>query len=214
MALLRYFCVADPAPELVDQLRDVLDGANFELAPTLKALFLSEAFYSDEARMTLTSSPVEMGVGFINVTGLVIRPNELEFRLDFMSQVPTRPPTVDGWPVDDEWLSAQGMLSRANLVRSCIGNRTLQDALGIDVRALLPDATPSAGEVVDALALRLHVDATPAERAIYVGYLNTERLPNGDVVDSPFDVTQGEHIDDRVRGLLYVLAQHPQAQKR
>ncbi len=213
-SLLEYFCMPQPAPELVDQFAQRLRDENYELAPALKALFLSEAFFSDEARRAFVTSPVETAVGFVNATGLVIRPSEFESRLDQMGQVPTRPPTVDGWPGGSQWLSAQGMLDRANLVRSCIANRTLQDSLGIDVADLLPPGGPSAGEVVDALALRLGVEPSASERAAYVDFLDTERLPNGDVVPSPFDPTNPTHVDDRVRGLLYVLAQHPQAMKR
>lgn len=213
-SLLRYFCVEDPDAVLVEELAGVLRDEGYELAATLRALFLSEAFFSAGARAAFVASPVEMGVGFINATGLVIRPNELEFRLEALGQVPTRPPSVDGWPRGAAWLSAQGMLRRANLVRSCIANRTLQEGLGIDVRALLPAGTPGAGDVVDALALRLGIVPSPGEREAYVTYLNSRPLPGGEVVPSPFDVSDDTHVDDRVRGLLYVLAQHPAASKR
>ena len=42
-------------------------------------------------------------------------------------------PTVNGWPSGSKWLSAQGMVDHANLRKSAITNRVLQDSLGIDV---------------------------------------------------------------------------------
>jgi len=208
-AMLRYFCIEAPSEPLIAQLAEVLREGEHDIALALRALFRSESFYSDAAKAGLVRGPVEMAIGYINATGLVIHPNELEYRLDLMGQVPTRPPTVDGWPSGEGWLSAQGMLDRANLARSCIGNRRLQQDLGIDITELLPSENPTSVEVVDTLALRLGVTPTSEQRTIYARLLDTQRLANGDVIDSPFNAQDPVHIDDRVRGLLYALAQHP-----
>ncbi len=209
LSLLRYFCMDAPAPELVDQLAKVLKDGGWELAPALRALFLSEAFYSPEGKAGLVKGPTEMAVGFINSTGLVMPLDQLEYRLDRLGQVPTRPPNVNGWPGGPQWLSAQGMVDRANLLRTCIVNRSLQQTLGIDVATLLPPGTPTSAEVVDALAQRLGVTPTPEQHDLYVEYLDTDRLADGTIVPSPFDPTNPTHVDDRVRGLLYVLGQNP-----
>jgi len=42
-----------------------------------------------------------------------------------------------------------------------------------------------------------------------VDYLNTERQNDGTVVADPFDGSDAGHLDERVRGLLWILAQHP-----
>jgi hypothetical protein len=194
---------------VVDELAGILRDQGYELAPALRALFLSEAFYSEKAREGLVKSPVEHAVGFVRSTGLTIRVGTLDSTLVALGQRPTQPPTVNGWPGGPLWLSAQGMIDRTNHVRNCITARTLQAGLGIDAAALLPSPNATSAEVVDALADRLKVVLAPPEHDRCVEYLDTQRLGDGTVVPDPFDPTNATDIDERVRGLLYVLAQHP-----
>ena len=59
-----------------------------------------------------------------------------------------------------------------------------------------------------------HDDLSDVERQACVDYLNTQRQSNGTVVSSPFDGSNQTHLDERVRGLLWILAQHPSSQVR
>ena len=212
LSLLRGFVMDEPDQALVDQLAQVLRDENYELAPTLRALFRSEAFFSDEARGSLVKSPVDHALGFQLSTGLRVRVNELHYALDDMGNVPTMPPTVDGWPGGEQWLSAHGMVERANLLRDAIGDSDSieeQELFGLDLRALLPPGTPTSLEVVDALALHLGVKLTPDERTRLAEYLDTRKESSGEVVADPFDPANPEHVEERIRGLLYILGQHP-----
>jgi hypothetical protein len=208
--LLQYFCYADPPAERIDEVADLIRASNWEIAPVLQALFVSEAFYSEKAKEGFVKSPVEFAAGFIRSTGLVIQTRDLDRSLTALAQRPTQPPNVNGWPSGTLWLSAQGMVERANLVQRCITARTYQQGLGIDPADLLPPGTPSSSEVVDALAALLDVPLSPTEHTEYATYLDTQRLSNGTVVPDPFDPTNPTDIDERVRGLLYVLSQHPE----
>jgi hypothetical protein len=207
--LLEGFCYLAPPDAVVGELAGILRDQGYELAPVLRALFLSEAFYSEKAREGLVKSPVEHAVGFVRSTGLTVRIGTLDATLVALGQRPTQPPTVNGWPGGPLWLSAQGMIDRTNHVRNCITARTLQASLGIDVGALLPSPGATSAEVVDALADRLNVVLAPSEHDRCVEYLDTQRLGDGTVVADPFDPTSATDVDERVRGLLYVLAQHP-----
>ncbi len=69
-------------------------------------------------------------------------------------------------------------------------------------------STEPGQSVTDALAALLNVHMTPAERASYITYLDTT-IENGVVVASPFDGSNLQHLNNRVRGLLYILSQHP-----
>jgi hypothetical protein len=180
----------------------------------LSVLFKSEAFYSAKSKAGLVKGPVDHGIGFIRSTGLVIPIRAVDTAMTLEGQRPTQPPTVNGWPVGTEWLSAQAMLDRANVVLTCIADRVRQAEAGIDVADLLPPGTPTSGEVVDSLAARLRVTLSPSDRTACVTYLDTQRLADGTVVPSPFDPTNPTHVDQRVRGLLYILAQHPTYQIR
>jgi uncharacterized protein (DUF1800 family) len=212
--IFEHFCHEDPSDAVVDAMAAILRANDYELSPLLATLFKSEAFYSAKSRACLVKGPVDHGVGFVRSTGLVIRLGTLDAALAIEGQRPTQPPTVNGWPIGTEWLSAQGMLDRANVVLTCVTDRTRQAAAGVDVAALLPPGTPTSGEVVDALAARLRVTLSTSERDACVTYLDTQRLSDGSVVPSPFDPANPTHVDERVRGLLYVLAQHPTYQLR
>jgi uncharacterized protein (DUF1800 family) len=211
-SLLRGFVTDEPSQVLIDQLAQTLRDADHQLAPTLKTLFQSEAFFCAEARRSLVKSPVDHALGFQRSTGLSVRVNELHYALDDMGNVPTMPPTVDGWPGGEQWLSAHGMVERTNLLQDAISDRDSiaeQELKGLDLRALLPPGTPTSVEVVDALALRLGVPLDPDERTRLAEYLDTRREGDGSVVADPFDPNDPDLVDERIRGLLYILGQHP-----
>jgi hypothetical protein len=133
-----------------------------------------------------------------------------------MGQRPTQPPGVDGWPGGTQWLSGQGMVDRANTVNYLTEQaQGIQGNLNIFARDLLPGMPGTSTEAVTTLAQRLNVTLSPAEVTEATTYLDTQRDNNGNVTPSPFDqldplVAAGlTEIEDRVRGLLWILAQHP-----
>jgi hypothetical protein len=128
-----------------------------------------------------------------------------------LTQRPTQPPSVNGWPIGSDWLSAQNMLDRANGILECIRDRTDQTAAGVSVANLLPPVVTPGDDanVVDGLATLLHVTLTPTERTSLVDYLNSQAGAGGVPTPSPFDRTNTTHLNERVRGLLYILALHP-----
>jgi hypothetical protein len=206
---LEHYCYADPPQARIDELAALLRGANWEIAPVLQALFVSEAFYSEKALEGFVKSPVEQGIGFMRSANLPIVLRDLDRSLVALGHRPSQPPNVNGWPGGELWLSAQGMVERSNLVEKAIAARTYQAGLGISVADLLPTPTATSGEVVDALSALLRVDLAPDERTECVTYMDTQRLSNGTVISDPFDPTNPTDIDERVRGLLYILGQHP-----
>lgn len=223
--IFEHFGYEAPSALVTDALAQMLRGGNWELTPLLETLFKSRAFFSARAKAGLVKGPLEHFVGFIRSTGLTPIDNKgaadppafpqntlatVEDRLSRLAQVPTQPPSVNGWPVTEQWLSAQNLLDRANAVMQCINDRTDQASAGIDVTNLLPPpGQRSSPEVVDALALLLHVALTTADRQSCIDYLDTDRLSNGTVIQSPFDATNATHVSQRVRGLLYILSLHP-----
>jgi uncharacterized protein (DUF1800 family) len=222
--LFSYFGHADPADALVASMGQLLRDSDYEMKPLLKALFKSEAFFGAKSRAGIPKNPVEHMLGFVRSTGLVpVDPRRmtdpaytpanrlvtLEAILINAAQRPTQPPSVNGWPIGSEWLSAQNMLDRANGVLLCIADRTDQATAGIDLTAILPPvAERTSAAVTDTLAALLNVHMTAAERASYITYLDTT-IEGGVVVASPFDGSNAQHLSNRVRGLLYILSQHP-----
>ncbi len=204
--LLTWFCYDDPPENVVAELGALLRNGGWNLAPVFQTLFLSEAFYSDKARQGFVKSPVEHAIGFVRATGLLAPERSvIDPALNLLGQRPTQPPSVAGWPLDEAWLSAAGLVDRANLTNSILAARTFQTGLGITAASLLPPLPATSAQIVDALASRLNVTVSPAERAAYVAYLDQNAAGQAD----PFDASNPTDVDQRLRGLLYALAQHP-----
>ena len=206
--ILEAFCYDAPPESVVAELGALLRQSGWELRPVLETLFLSEAFYSEKARAGFVKGPVEHFVGFVRSTGLWTPERFLDAGLNLLGQRPTQPPTVNGWPVGEAWLSAQQMVDRANGVSFILAQRAFQAGLGQSAGQLLPPGTPTSSEVVDALLEVLDLEAAPAEHAAYVTYLDTG-IVAGVPTPDPFDPSDPQDVDLRVRGLLYVLSQHP-----
>ncbi|MCR9244899.1 MAG: DUF1800 domain-containing protein [bacterium] len=208
--LLLEFVSDAPSDEQVRNLAQVIRDANYEMRPVLRRLFLSQAFYAAAGEMV--RSPVDFGIGFVRSTGLLVAPRTMRDELNSVAQQPSRPPSVFGWPQGEEWLSADGVVERANLVRRVIGDRTYQTTNGVVLA--MPAGETDPGAVVDHFAGLLAVTLSIEERTRLVTYLDSN-VRSGVVVEpDPFDVNDSRHIDERVRGLLYILASHPGALAR
>ena len=213
--LFEHFCRESPPDALVDEMATYLRQQDYELTPFLDRMFRSEAFYAAASRRALVKSPVEFGLGFIRETGLDIAPSTLTSQLSTLGQVPTQPPTVNGWPQGSLWFSAQSMADRMNLVYLCIENTNAQRTAGIEVADILPPVDQrTAPAVVDRLEELLGLSLSTTEEQACLDYLNSVRSSDGSSNASPFDGTNQSHLDERVRGLLYVLAAHPSYQVR
>jgi uncharacterized protein (DUF1800 family) len=213
--LFEYFVYLDPPQTLVDDMAAYLRSQDYEIAPFVDRLLRCEAFWSAEARSGLVKSPLEFTVGFLRSTGLLVTPANLDASLNSLTQRPCLPPTVAGWPSGDLWVFSAGMLDRINFVDLCIEDRVRQASVGINVANILPPVPQrTADAVVDTLSALLRIELTAAERTRMVDYLNTTAGAGGTAVASPFDGSSQAQLDERVRGLLYVLAQHPTYQSR
>lgn len=208
--LLREFVSDEPQPGEIQALAAVIRDEDFAMRPILRRLFLSQLFYSHKHAMI--RMPVDFGVGLVRATGLLVEPSTLRAGLSALAQVPGAPPSVFGWPQGKEWLSAAGMVERANLVRRVIGDRTYQTTNGYGLT--LPAGTPDAAAVVDHFAALLSVRPSVTERATLIDYLDTNVTGAGVRQVDPFDPATAQDVDCRVRGLLYILAGHPDAQLR
>lgn len=209
------FCYTNPDETLVAELAALLRDNDWDLAHFWRTLFKSEAFFSARSRGAFVKNPVEYGIGFTRTTGLLLRVDEMDDLLTNLGQLPTRPPTVDGWPSGTEWLSAQALVDRTNLAWEAITDLSRHQTEGIAVQDILPPENErTAGAVIDTCVDLLDVKLVEGDREDLLDYLNTDRQSNGSVVESPFDGTNQTHLDERVRGLLHILAQHPTYQVR
>lgn len=208
--LLREFVTDEPGGALIASLARVVRKHDYEMRPILRALFLSEAFHRRQKSMI--RMPLEYAIGLIRSTGLMVSPAVLRTRLQSMAQVPGSPPSVFGWPQGSEWLAAAAMVERANTARRLITERTFQTTNNYPLH--LPDGDRDAAAVVDYLASLMSVRLGGEERETLITYLNSNVLSNGTVQASTFDANNATHVSSRARGLVYILANHPDAMRR
>ncbi len=153
--LFEFFAYRDPDDETVDALAAVLRDADYELAPVLKNLFLSEAFYSSETVGTQVKSPVDLVVGSLRKLGVtqVSNPASIDKALQDMGQELFEPPDVKGWRGGRSWVNSSRLLIRYNTVTELVREvRQGGGKKGIDVVALLKGSEcNTAAEIVDAL---------------------------------------------------------------
>lgn len=64
--LWEFFVYENPEPELVAELGKIFAQSYFEIAPLLKTIFLSEAFYSEKAIQNQIKSPIQLMLGLLD----------------------------------------------------------------------------------------------------------------------------------------------------
>lgn len=209
--LLKYFYNDNPAPELIAAFAGVLRQNNLLVGPSLKTLFLSEAFYAAEGRQGMVRDFYEMAVGLVRTTGLTETKSQYRRYLANMNSVPARPPSVEGWPEGDDKISSQATgVEMPNFVNELITNRTKQQEQGYDIGAALqPEGATRADEVVDHLALLLGVVLDDTERASIIDYMNVEINSDGEETPLNYTPQNANHQNRKLRNLLWILSQHP-----
>ncbi len=209
--IFEFFCYENPPQALVDAMAADLRASGYELKPFLKDLFLSEAFFSKRSRAGRVKNPVEYTVGLMRSTGLKLTVANTANWLAALGQRPGQPPTVNGWPLGALWYSAAAMVNRTNLSYAVVGDVTRQNGAGMNIANVLPPA-PTAQQVLDTVSGLMGVPLSDSEEAALLAYLNTVRQSDGTIVASPFNGASQAHLDERARGLVYILAQHPSFQ--
>ncbi|HEX3099205.1 MAG TPA: DUF1800 domain-containing protein [Usitatibacter sp.] len=109
----REFVSPTPDPAEVERWAAVFRESRYEVKPLLRAVFLSDAFWSPENRATLVKSPVDLVVGTLHM--LDVRPQDLRpaaVACAALGQNLFAPPNVKGWPGGDAWIDSATLLGR------------------------------------------------------------------------------------------------------
>lgn len=115
--LLTFFVRPDPDKRLVAALGREIRKNDYKLKPALKTLFMSRAFYDDEARGSLVKSPTELLLGAARQLDLPIRDARAAVRLIAgMGQELMEPPNVKGWPGGTHWINTAMLYKRYNAI--------------------------------------------------------------------------------------------------
>jgi uncharacterized protein (DUF1800 family) len=111
--LWKFFAYDDPEPNLVDALASEFRNSHEELRPLMKTLFLSEEFYSPQARMSQIKSPVQFLSQALRTLPIPLPDsNVVEFACRQMGQIPFFPPNVKGWDGGKSWINTATLTFR------------------------------------------------------------------------------------------------------
>ncbi len=117
----RFFAYDEPDPKLIDALASELRDTREELRPFMKSLFLSEEFYSPQARNSQIKSPVQFLAQALRTLPVQLPdPNVVEFAFRQMGQVPFFPPNVKGWDGGKSWINTATLTFRYKLAHQLV----------------------------------------------------------------------------------------------
>lgn len=117
--LYRFFVRDEVSPQFAEQLGNLLRDNQYEIAPFLTTIFLSEDFYSEASVATHIKSPIEVLVSTYRKLGLTELPGipDPHTVCRTLGQVLLYPPTVAGWGGGRSWITPGLLFERANFAR-------------------------------------------------------------------------------------------------
>jgi uncharacterized protein (DUF1800 family) len=196
--LLTFFVYADPEPELVEAVAELLRAHDFELAPVMTTLFSSNVFYSARAYRALVKSPVEFVVGSYRLFEVSEAEPAALAALQRMTQVLFYPPNVKGWPGGAAWLNTSTVLARENFANGLMTTNVIRGSSWL-LAAGPGSPQRAAATIVDAV---VQDDVSAASRARLETYLaGTDSAVPG--------ALSAENFDGRMRGGAYLTMAMP-----
>ncbi|MEO8539232.1 MAG: DUF1800 domain-containing protein [bacterium] len=170
--LFSEFAYRNPDEATVGKLVDVWNSSNHDTRAVVRAILVSDEFYSLRAYRSLVRSPIEFIIGAVRGLELEADFLQIEQTSQSMDQRLYEPPSVAGWPGGEVWLSSGTFFARVNFLDSFLRARNRP----LPVPAL--SGLTSAEEIVDAALARL-VDGNvlPASRDAIVAHAKTISNP-------------------------------------
>lgn len=120
--LYHFFVRTEVSPEFARRLGALLRENDYEIAPFLTTLFLSEDFYSAPSVATHIKSPTELIVSTYRKLGLATLPGVPDPYTvgKTLGQVLLYPPTVAGWGEGRAWITPGLLFERGNFARDVL----------------------------------------------------------------------------------------------
>jgi uncharacterized protein (DUF1800 family) len=170
--LFEFFAYLRPEESLVEELAEVFRRGNFEVAPLVRAILTSSAFYSPKAMRTQVKSPAHLVIGSARLLGAdsAMIPNLIR-AMDLMGQALFYPPNVGGWPRGEGWITTSTILLRYNFSSLLLTGGMPGIARRPSTRPAVPagaqrllDGAGTAGEVVNRLVTAMAAGALTDDR--------------------------------------------------
>ena len=195
----------------VEKFANVYMNSNHSIKSLVRAIFVSDEFFSQRARFALIKTPLEFIVGTIRMLGATYSPGDPS-RPDFSILTRSRqmglellnPRDVNGWDLNLGWLNTSNMLERYNFANYFSTNReTNPNNPGVwitnDQLKKLTEPTAE-GTVRKLLSVLGPIEADGETINTLTNYLETDDQGNR----VSFEVNEST-IDKSVRGLVHLL---------
>lgn len=207
--LWRNFVHQNPSDSDVAPMVEAYQKSGRQIAPTLKAMFLSPGFFSPQAVGTQIKSPIEYIVGVArslkaDITDVKIYADAAAaMGLDLYN-----PPDVSGWKGGEEWISTFTLLERIRFVRTLVAKGRGGFVAGLDTSKIISDNFISTNaELADHFLLRfLHRIPQGNLRPTLLAFLAA-----GTRTPSVLRLPPAEK-EDKIRGLIRLILVSPEYQ--
>ena len=185
-----FFASDNPSEATIKALASHFRKSNYDIASTMKEIFLSEEFYSPKVMRQQVKSPVQWIVQTAKVLEAPLPAQAaLETALPQMGQKLFDPPNVKGWEGGRNWISSSTLLLRYNLAGYIVSGKA--PAQGVAARGsgiievpldkIAPaDARSNPERLCEVVSMRLMgAPVSHSEKEKFVAFLK-ERGPQAD----------------------------------
>ncbi len=170
--LFRDLAYRNPEGATVDRLVEVWDSSDYNVKEVVRAILVSDEFYSMRAYRAIVRSPIDFVVGAVR--GLEIETDFMTYQQasQTLDQRLYEPPNVAGWPGGVAWLNGGSFFGRVNYLDAFLFPRNRP--LAIPVLANQPTAEATVDE---ALRRLVDDDISPESRESLYTYARTVSDP-------------------------------------
>lgn len=179
--LFNEFANLNPSPQTIDNLVSVWESSGHQIHDVVRAILVSDEFYSEASYRSLVRNPVNFVVGAIRGLEIAnvgqtsgrarLAPEQY---LTAMDQTLFEPPNVAGWPGGAYWLSSSTFFARLNFLDSLLGGSGRNAA----VIPALAGLTATDDLVERALQVFLDGNVSDSTRQAITSYADTVVDPN------------------------------------
>ncbi len=194
------FISPKPDEQQVAHFAQVFRAENYEIAPLLRAMLASDAFYAPESRASLIKSPVDLIVGTLR-----------QFKFEVHDAAPFavlsrqlgqdlfQPPNVRGWPGGEVWVNTNSLLARKSFLNRVFRENEMggsMEASTMSTANIKPAAFDAETAMADAGRNRQMARAAmrPEQRGVLQGqfFFDTRRFLN-DFTDETSSTAKLQH---------------------
>jgi uncharacterized protein (DUF1800 family) len=134
-----------PAPDAaeVKRIASLFRDSRYDIRVALRAILVSDAFYSPAHRASLVKSPVELAIGTLRQFNFTTGESlPFVFTLNRLGQNLFAPPNVRGWPGGEAWINSSTLLGRRALLARLFRSSEEQAAEATEGRGSMGMETP------------------------------------------------------------------------